>query len=133
MGEKALARTVDLEGSVGPETPPPAEIIVPPLSLSESASAAFLEVAREHLELTDRNLALQAQRIEQLIKLHDQDRRLALQTLEEMNTTMELAQQMIAGLDGTLEKLGEATAALINLYKAQLELMQQEEQSDSLL
>lgn len=101
-----------------PELPP--NPIAPeggPASLSASDSAALQSKVERALELTDRLMQLQMQRIEQLIRLYDQEKKTALLVLQEMKETMQVAQQMIAGLDQQIEKLGQVTAALVQVVQ----------------
>lgn len=107
-----------------PELPPNPIAPEGVASLNASDSAALQSKAERALELTDRVMQLQMQRIEQLIRLYDQEKKTALLVLQEMRETMQVAQQMISAADQQTEKLGQATAALVQC----VQILQQENQ-----
>jgi len=107
-----------------PELPPNPIAPEGAASLTASDSAALQSKVERALELTDRLMQLQMQRIEQLIRLYDQEKKTALLVLQEMRETMQVAQQMIAGLDPQMEKMGQITAALVQC----VQILQQQDQ-----
>jgi len=107
-----------------PELPPNPIAPEGVASLTASDSAALQSKVERALELTDRLMQLQMQRIEQLIRLYDQEKKTMLLVLQEMRETMQVAQQMIAGLDPQMEKMGQITAALVQV----VQILQQQDQ-----
>jgi len=107
-----------------PELPPNPIAPEGVASLTASDSDALQSKVERALELTDRLMQLQMQRIEQLIRLYDQEKKTMLLVLQEMRETMQVAQQMIAGLDPQMEKMGQITAALVQV----VQILQQQDQ-----
>lgn len=113
------------------DSPPPQHVPAqrPVRRPSRPREEELPEVGSLHAQVYAQNQALQVmfERLDQSVKLQDQDHMQLQALMVQMNDTLRLWQESFKQLDQMMDKLAWATAATIKMYQLQLEQVESQQ------